>query len=351
MIHRNKIQPIKGVAFIIVLIGLVFIAAHVMEGYIGASRPEVSEEEDEEDEELICLNGHSYKLGHRVTSYLIIGTDASGNEEGRGEDYQGSMADFLLLAVIDDKEQTYGFLQINRDTMTDVTMLQKDGTGYASANMQVCTAHWYGKNKKASCKNTITAVSELLGGIEIDGYYALPMEKVPQLNSAVGGVTLTLSEDFTSADPAMEKGATLTLTDEQAYVYVRGRMGIGDGENISRMQRQKQYMDALRTKLLQQAKAEQEFAVRLYERLSDCATSNINMKYINRLVEQIGEYENAGVLMPGGKTGVGDALGDGIEHTEFYIDETDLENKVRLLYPLEEVQQEDPEEWDDESGD
>lgn len=351
MIHRNKIQAIKGAAFIIVLVGLVYIAAHAMEGYIKASRSDASEEEEEEDEELIRLNGHGYMLGHKVTSYLIIGTDASGNEDGRGEDYQGSMADFLLLAVIDDKEQTYGFLQINRDTMTDVTMLQKDGTGYASANMQVCTAHWYGKDKKAGCKNTIKAVSELLGGIEIDGYYALPMEKIPQLNSAVGGVTLTLSEDFTSADPAMEKGATLTLTDEQAYAYLRGRMGIGDGENTSRMQRQKQYMDALLTKLLQQGKEEPEFTVRLYERLSDYATSNINMKYINGLIEQIGEYENAGVLMPDGKTGVGDALGDGIEHTEFYIDEVDLENKVRLLFPLEEVQQENPEEWDDESGD
>lgn len=341
-----------GIAFIIILIGLVYTAAWAMDGCIYAFRPEaVEEEEEDEEEELICLNGHSYKLRHKVTAYLIIGTDASGNEEAHGEDYQGSMADFLLLAVIDDEERTYGFLQINRDTMTDVTMLRKDGTGYASADMQICTAHWYGKDKKAGCANTAAAVSGLLGGIEIDGYYALSMEKIPELNSAVGGVTLTISEDFTSADPAMKKGTSLTLTDEQAYAYVRGRMGIGDGENTSRMQRQKQYMDAFLTKLLQMGKADRQFAVRLYERLSDSATSSISMKYVNSLAGQIGEYENAGVLVPDGKGGVGEALGDGIEHTEFYIDEADLENKVRLLFPLEEVQEEDLEEWDDESGD
>lgn len=349
MIRRNRIKTMAGIAFVIMLIVLVYTAVQAMDDYIGTGGQDAPEEEWDEEESLIWLNGHGYRPARRVTSYLIIGTDESGNEEAHGEDYQGSMADFLLLAVIDDEEKTYGFLQINRDTMTDVTMLQKDGTGYASANMQICTAHWYGKDKKAGCANTAAAVSELLGGIEIDGYYALPMEKIPELNNAVGGVSLTLSEDFTAVDPAMEKGAALTLTDEQAYAYVRGRMGIGDGENTSRMQRQRQYMDALLEKLLRKGEADSEFAVKLYDRFSDYATSSISMKYISGLMERIGGYENTGVLVPDGESGVGDALGDGIAHTEFYIKEEDLEKKVRLLFPLEEVAPEESGEWDDES--
>lgn len=350
MIHKNRIKPAAGIAFILVLIGLVYTAAWAMDSYIGIRAQEKWEEEDEE-EEIICLNGHYYRLGYKVTSYLIMGTDASGNEEAHGQAYQGSMADFLLLVVIDDEKKTYGFLQINRDTMTNVTMLQKDGTGYASADMQICTAHWYGKDKKAGCKNTVAAVSELLGGIEISGYYALPMETVPMLNSVVDGVTLTISEDFTKTDPAMEKGVTLTLTDEQAYAYVRGRMGIGDGENTSRMQRQKQYMGVFFEKLLEKGSDDPQFAVQAYEYLADYATSDVNMKYISTLIKQIGTYENLGFLVPDGTTGVGDALGDGIEHTEFYIEEEDLEEKVRLLFPLEEAAPKDLEEWDDESGD
>ena len=30
-----------------------------------------------------------------MKNYLIMGTDASGNEDAKGEAYQGSMADFL----------------------------------------------------------------------------------------------------------------------------------------------------------------------------------------------------------------------------------------------------------------
>lgn len=40
----------------------------------------------------------------------------------------------------------------------------------------------------------------------------------------------------------MKKGATLQLTDDEAYAYVHDRYGVGDEENASRMKRQQQYM-------------------------------------------------------------------------------------------------------------
>ena len=44
----------------------------------------------------VKLNHHKYGLLHKVTSWLIIGTDVSGNQDGIGEDYQGAMADFMF---------------------------------------------------------------------------------------------------------------------------------------------------------------------------------------------------------------------------------------------------------------
>ena len=44
----------------------------------------------------------------------------------------------------------------------------------------------------------------------------MKMDAMPLLNHEVGGVTVTLEDDMTKLDPAMKKGATLTLTDRQA---------------------------------------------------------------------------------------------------------------------------------------
>ena len=82
-------------------------------------------------------------------------------------------------------EQTERFLQLNRDTMTEITLLQPDGTGYASANLQLCTAHWYGGDAWSSCENTVEAVSYLLGELPIDGYYALDMQAIPRITFTI----------------------------------------------------------------------------------------------------------------------------------------------------------------------
>ena len=141
----------------------------------------------------------------RFKTYLFIGTDKSGNEDAEGEEYHGSMADALMLVVVDKEEKTYGILQLNRDTITEVPMLLQDGSANASAQMQLCTAHWYGKDKAASCDNTVETVSKMLGGLLIDGYYALKMDAMPLLNHEVGGVTVTLEDDMTQAGSGYEE--------------------------------------------------------------------------------------------------------------------------------------------------
>lgn len=186
----------------------------------------------------IKLHKKTWKFAHPVQTYLFIGTDKSGNEDAEGEEYHGSMADALMLVVVDEEEKAYGILQLNRDTITEVPMLLQDGSANASAQMQLCTAHWYGKDKAASCDNMVETVSKMLGGLPIDGYYALKMDAMPLLNHEVGGVTVTLEDDMTKLDPAMKKGATLTLTDRQAELLMQSRYAMDDDHNTQRMRRQ-----------------------------------------------------------------------------------------------------------------
>ena len=282
----------------------------------------------------IKLHKKTWKFAHPVQTYLFIGTDKSGNEDAEGEEYHGSMADALMLVVVDKEEKTYGILQLNRDTITEVPMLLQDGSANASAQMQLCTAHWYGKDKAASCDNTVETVSKMLGGLPIDGYYALKMDAMPLLNHEVGGVTVTLEDDMTKLDPAMKKGATLTLTDRQAELLMQSRYAMDDDRNSQRMRAQQILLNAFMKKIKKQNAGDVNATVKLYDRLRPYATTDIKMNDLTALLKDMQGYTDKGIITIDGTSKIGEKLHDGKKHWEFYMDEDSLETSMKQLYPL-----------------
>lgn len=282
----------------------------------------------------IKLHKKTWKFAHPVQTYLFIGTDKSGNEDAEGEEYHGSMADALMLVVVDKEEKTYGILQLNRDTITEVPMLLQDGSANASAQMQLCTAHWYGKDKAASCDNTVETVSKMLGGLPIDGYYALKMDAMPLLNHEVGGVTVTLEDDMTKLDPAMKKGTTLTLTDRQAELLMQSRYTMEDDRNTQRMRRQQIFLKAFMKKIKKQNAGDINATVKLYDRLRPYATTDIKMNDLTALLKDMQGYTDKGIITIDGTSKIGEKLHDGKKHWEFYMDENSLETSMKQLYLL-----------------
>jgi LCP family protein required for cell wall assembly len=282
----------------------------------------------------IKLHKKTWKFAHPVQTYLFIGTDKSGNEDAEGEEYHGSMADALMLVVVDEEEKAYGILQLNRDTITEVPMLLQDGSANASAQMQLCTAHWYGKDKAASCDNTVETVSKMLGGLPIDGYYALKMDAMPLLNHEVGGVTVTLEDDMTKLDPAMKKGTTLTLTDRQAELLMQSRYTMEDDRNTQRMRRQQIFLKAFMKKIKKQNAGDVNATVKLYDRLRPYATTDIKMNDLTALLKDMQGYTDKGIITIDGTSKIGEKLHDGKKHWEFYMDEDSLETSMKQLYPL-----------------
>lgn len=279
----------------------------------------------------ITLGKKKYSYYHDMETYLLIGTDDVGNTDG----YKSSMADFLLLVVLDKTEGSYHFLPLNRDTMTDVPLIEPDGTGVAHADLQLCTAHWYGGTEEIGCENTVRAVSGLLGGMPIDGYYAINREKIATLNQLAGGVTVTLEEDFTRSDPNMKKGETIRLSDEQAVSYIHDRYEVGDETNISRMKRQKQYMQNFLTAIKEKIKETPAFADEVYRQFKKEAVTDLSGSKISHLMNQFSKGKNKGFYEIAGTGKIGKALGDGIDHAEFYLDEDSLLETLSRMYQLE----------------
>lgn len=319
-------------AMIVFGIGLKIFENHMPE-------PVISEDGflmDEQSEELAALgslklNGNIYSYYHDFETYLIMGTDKTGADS---KVYQGSMSDFLMLVIVDKTDNNYSFLPINRDTMSEVRLIQDDGTGVATAELQLCTAHWYGGNAEQSCANTVESISKLFGGLKIDGYYAIPMDEIPKLNHSVGGVTVTLLEDFQDIDRQMKKGETLALSDEQAYRYIHDRYGVGDEKNTSRMKRQQQYMEAFFTKAKEKAKSDKAYVSQLFRKFEQTATTNLTAKKISGLTNRLIKGTQKGFFEIQGTSKIGKALGDGIDHAEFYPDKESIIDVMTKIYGL-----------------
>jgi len=162
------------------------------------------------------------------------------------------------------------------------------------------------------------------------------MHDIGTLNNAVGGVQVTLEDDFSAEDPAMTKGTTLTLTDEQAERFVRGRMSIGDGLNTSRMRRQKQYMDSFKDKLFQLMRSDPAFIGNMLDALEDVSVTDMPKNRWSVIANQIYKADYQGIMQLEGEDKEGDTLKDGMTHAEFYADEESIEQTMALLCGIDE---------------
>lgn len=98
-IQKKTIRAIMEIATgILAIIVIYFVIRHVSMRYSHnvtsvTDTAEVEKRTEFPEESInITINGTQYKFLHNVKTYLFLGTDASGNEEGVGDDYQGTMA-------------------------------------------------------------------------------------------------------------------------------------------------------------------------------------------------------------------------------------------------------------------
>ena len=271
----------------------------------------------------ISFEGKKYIPKKYIETYLVLGID---NKEHSGS----AQSDFIALLVIDKATEAVDILQINRDTMTEIRKLSNDGKVTDSFVGQLALAYAYGAGGKNACRNSVAAVENLLYGINVDHYISLTMSAVFEINDSVGGVTVSLLDDFTHVNESWVKGATDTLKGDEALTYIRERGALEDSSNISRMERQRQYMNALFDKY---GKADAEVSIDLVSVVSEHLISDCTVDQLSKLIERIQNYRNNGVYALEG------TVKNGAQHVEFYPDEEVLKKKVVDLFyiPAENV--------------
>lgn len=291
----------------------------------GAQSTQSGESEPNQGE--LYYNGAWYNPKENLETILFMGLDKYEDQIQQQEGYMNDQqADFNLVVVIDHDTGTCRALQLNRDTMCQITELGVAGDALQKITAQLALAHTYGSGGSDSCINQKRAVSDLLYGVNIDHYVALSMDAVPIINDAVGGVRVQCMDDLTSYDPAMTEGAEITLMGDQALYYIRARMNAGDQTNIHRMERQRQYMLELWKNVSATAAQDANFLGKLVLNLGDKLQTDCSSAQMQTMFDAANGLDVNEIATVDGESVKGE------EFMEFYPDDTALQQTVIDLF-------------------
>lgn len=170
-----------------------------------------------------ALAGGAKSVGDE-TNLLVMGVDARAGESIDS----GVRPDSLMILHLDNKTGACRVLAIPRDTRTDLP-------GYGLTKINHALAVGGVDYEKLVVQNLL--------GIKIDHYVLIDFNGFKSLVDAVGGIAITVPDNFTATDGTVFTPGVQTMTGAQALSYARYRGG-ADGD-FGRIQRQQQVLRAL----------------------------------------------------------------------------------------------------------
>ncbi|MCR5783021.1 MAG: LCP family protein [Clostridia bacterium] len=319
----------KTVVYIVILIAVACLlaAAYVFlsrwADNLNAGNPE---DPTSNEDGRIAINNEWYIPKEHLDSILLIGIDKTDDQVVEENNRNNRLADFNMLIVIDNENETYSAIQLNRDTMTNIYATDEEGQEINPVFGQLAMAHTYGQGSDDSCMNVVKTVSKLLMNMEIKHYASFTMDAVPVINDMVGGVTVTCLDDFSAFYPEMTEGSVVTLKGKQALTYIRARKSMSEPTNTARMERQRQYIAAFQEKLSGKVKVDNDFISKAYKTLTNDIVTDCTVNQLQRLYDKAQDYTFTGIFTPKGEAKVGE------KYMEFTVDKDDLKQIIADVY-------------------
>lgn len=193
-----------------------------------------------------ATNGGDKMSSEDVINVLLIGSDASAEQDGRASITDKGNTDAMIMVSIDKVNETIKLVSFMRDSYTYMDQFDR----YAKLN--------------AACSNGgpayLVETIENDYKIEIDGYVLVDFDSFTQVIDILGGVTVDVPayvipymnkaiKEVKGTQITQTGGGTMTLDGKQALAFSRIRYSDADGD-ISRVARQRQVINALIDKCL-----------------------------------------------------------------------------------------------------
>ena len=322
----KKKDTLKKVVTFFVLLALVLVIIYSGFQILESTVFFAEDEADGGVRKTIVRNDVEYFPRQDITVMMVLGIDQFGPVESSNYYRNTGSADTIMLLVFDDSSKECTVLNINRDTMLVMDVLGVRGEYAGTTYGHVALAHTYGTGLEDSCENVKNTLMNFLHGMSVDYYIAMNMDAIPIFNDAVGGVAVTVKDDFSAVNPTITKGE-MKLMGNQVVDFLRARKDVGDQLNVTRMERQKEYIGGFLHALQNRDKENLKFVVDLYEDVSPYVITDCSVETMSNLLDRYADYTIAEVIIPEGENKI---VG---ENYEFHVDEEKLDEMiVRIFY-------------------
>lgn len=307
--------------------------------------PDLSEMDESEEQEgpvpedtalesyTIRYNGKQYRYNENMCNILLMGIDLEEKPEEPLPVGSNAQVDVLVLAALDIGSGEMTLINLSRDTMCQIELMDESGSSLGFSEAQLALSFAYGDGLERSCELSKNAVSDLFYGLQIHGYGAYYLGGIADLNDALGGVPVTVLDDypyFTLWFPRMKVGRELTLTGEEAQAYIQCRDETADG-NAGRMGRQRQYMLSMISKAKEVILSDPTQIVSIYNAVDDYVTTDLTLAEISYLATEAAGMQFSGEIL----SLPGEAVVGAGNHLELRLDEQALYELILDVFYVE----------------
>lgn len=218
---------------------------------------------------VVQWDGKTYRRNTYMKAILCMGVDRDERLTETEDHGKAGQADSVFLAAWDTARNHLTLLMIPRDSMTELTPVNRDGTLREEELDHITLAFSYGDGSHESCENMVREVSEMFFDFPIDHYIAVDLGIVDLLNDAVGGVTVTVPAGMEAIDPEFQEGSQVTLQGEQAEAFVRYRDITKDHSALFRIFRGQEFITGFFEAAQEMAKKDSQTVPKLFELAED----------------------------------------------------------------------------------
>jgi len=327
MNNRPEAKYIKRFAALLLILAILtaVLVGCSCSGSKEGSPSESSSAESQAIDNTIEWKGKRYKYNSDLTNIMFLGIDRSDPITDPDVPGEAGQADCIMILSLDGSTKEGRMLQINRNTMVQLDVYEANGAGSHKQQGQITLQYAYSTGGSSSCWAMKKTLSTFLYGLEIDGYFALNFEGLAEINDAIGGVEVTMKDDYTYIDPDFKEGETVLLLGKKAERFVRYRDTEVFNSVQGRMERQVEYVAALTGQM--KAKSGSKLYDILSPYLDKDVITDLDAETINALKNYTYLMDEVQYL-PG-------VMKEGEKYEEFYVDDEALQELIFEMFYVE----------------
>lgn len=281
-------------------------------------------EGDTDDLKTVTWQGETYRYNDHLSNFLFLGIDTRETVETETGNADAGQADALYLISWDRVENQVNLISIPRDTMTPIEVFDKSGNSLGLTENHISLSYGYGDGRYGSLELTENAVSDLFYGVPIQGACAMSLDGISELVRSLGDVQVVVPNDsLEERYPEFKAGETVTITPDNAEIFLRNRDISISQTAIARMERQQVFLNAVEELVT----VDPSKLTKAYEDLTPYLVSSISNDWLVKLTDAISKTEQVNRWTVPGKGVEGDWF------DEYHVDNDALyQNVLETFY-------------------